>query len=583
MSAIAPSSQQIMEDLKNNIINNVSDDTSISLICTSLLEQEEDWTVFGASGYTLLFLLITRNNKGQFNGVLQKLLEKNHQFVNCINIFNKTPLQTLLSEYTFQKISFRVMKETALVLVKAGADVNKAIGQDSLLHTLVLNNVNGCNNQEICDLMQVYQADPNVEDLLGFTPLAILLTNYLFSRIKMQDFIQTAMLLINIGANPAVLSMHPYYTTFMHVLVKNNAENGYINELKLLRTFINICDGKGRTPLQALLEEVPFISHGEVEELIALGANLYTLSSDGYNLLHSACIGSNEQIACYLIHEKNFPVTFPIGNNGTILHLCATLARGAKDAFWDLILTNGVPINAVDMYGATAAHYACINRNMEMINWLTKNNADFSIEDSNGITAYTLLHTMRKDMFSPKMPDLVTEDAPLAQTLLDVKSEFQPLGNSAINALHYDVQTFDKISDLLVALRTMRNYGVKLQTAGEGKGDDIIQIADSLTRKAKDYFMTKTDTRTKAEFELDFILELNSKQNEMGIYRASWATIIANLAIALTGLGFVALAIHLAYTKSTYNRALFFFQKPLTTTETLVDNVSDQFQALVQA
>lgn len=120
----------------------------------------------------------------------------------------------------------------------------------------------------------------------------------------------------------------------------------------------------------------------------------------------------------------------------------------------------------------------------------------------------------------------------------------------------------------------MKQYGLLLKEKEIPKGEIAIKLAEKLHQKAVDYFTQEQESKTDLdEFKDDFETFLNSKNHIMGEYRASWTTIVGNIALALTGIGVLFIAAQLIYSKVVHDRVLFFGQQPRTTGEEKIEEV----------
>jgi hypothetical protein len=120
---------------------------------------------------------------------------------------------------------------------------------------------------------------------------------------------------------------------------------------------------------------------------------------------------------------------------------------------------------------------------------------------------------------------------------------------------------------LFASIEGIKEYGYYLSSQGAPKGQVAIDLADALYKKASSYFIQDAATANFPKFKQEFSALLKSKNHEMSEYRTSWSTIIANVLIALTGVGLLLMAGKLIHSGITQGRPLFFFQKPRTTTE----------------
>lgn len=72
-------------------------------------------------------------------------------------------------------------------------------------------------------------------------------------------------------------------------------------------------------------------------------------------------------------------------------------------------------------------------------------------------------------------------------------------------------------------------------------------LALELKQDLKAFYEKPTEEQiaTKAAFKQSFLKKLHSKDGEMSIHRERWKVIVANVAIAFTGLGLFAIGVNL--------------------------------------
>lgn len=133
-------------------------------------------------------------------------------------------------------------------------------------------------------------------------------------------------------------------------------------------------------------------------------------------------------------------------------------------------------------------------------------------------------------------------------------------------------KNWDTVKDLLAAIKQMKQYGQQLEMNGVKKGKIAVDLAKALKVKAKSlYTMPISDDIVR--FKNEFKVLLHSKDKEMSEYRLAWKTILKNIAIALTGVGLIAIVGKLIHSKVTEDRARLFFSRPKTTCEEKVENI----------
>ena len=124
----------------------------------------------------------------------------------------------------------------------------------------------------------------------------------------------------------------------------------------------------------------------------------------------------------------------------------------------------------------------------------------------------------------------------------------------------------------------MHDYGSKLQQQGHSKGVVGIRLAQELKDLMLDFFDQERARRDYLGFKRDFVAKLHSKDSDMNCNRIAWATIVENIAIALTGVGVFFLAAQLIHSRATKGQPLFFFQKPQTTSKKIINEFDNELR-----
>lgn len=177
-------------------------------------------------------------------------------------------LQELMNQLLSKPYTLRDFKKSAMQLVRKGADPavmdTSKTYKGTLLHHLVRTNINGCNNNEIKELLNlpnIVSNFINIRDGFGCTPLQALMNQQIAGKCLPADYKQTAMLLVSLGANPR----HKDTTkdtkgTLLHHLIRTNQNDINKKEIMSLcqvsKTLIEIKDGFGCTPLQLLINQL---------------------------------------------------------------------------------------------------------------------------------------------------------------------------------------------------------------------------------------------------------------------------------------------------------------------------------------
>lgn len=151
-------------------------------------------------------------------------------------------------------------------------------------------------------------------------------------------------------------------------------------------------------------------------------------------------------------------------------------------------------------------------------------------------------------------------------------SEIEPLEPSKVVTLAEKILNRRKdqpdIDALYIAIHEMLALSKKLATEDPAKGLVAKELAEALETKLNQFIdhlsQDCSPYQLKAEllqFKDEFSDLLHSRDEQMAAHRAAWKPIVANIAIALTGLGLVALLGYLLMTKLSTGHAAFFFEK----------------------
>ncbi|XP_071114948.1 serine/threonine-protein phosphatase 6 regulatory ankyrin repeat subunit C-like [Haliotis cracherodii] len=117
----------------------------------------------------------------------------------------------------------------------------------------------------------------------------------------------------------------------------------------------------GRTPLMFAATE----GHRDMFDVVMRkGGNASLVDINGENILHSACLGGNVEMVKYILSQNISDINCKRVDGRTPLLVAA--AEGHKDVF-DLLLSKGDDVSAVDGDGSTILHVACFCGQVEML------------------------------------------------------------------------------------------------------------------------------------------------------------------------------------------------------------------------
>lgn len=308
----------------------------------------------------------------------------------------------------------------------------------------------------------------------------------------------------------------------------------------------------------------------EVMELISKGAMIHAQDQYQSTSLHAAAKSGHLEVVKYLL-TVDPTVQLLNQNNNTPLH---SAAYGNHPLIVQELINHGALMHAVNKDGDTPLHSAAWKGNASTITVLADNFVDLEKKNNDGDTALHLAawnnHLKAISALSFKKAHLNSKnndgDTPLhlayrkghieAITLLiDLGANPNQLNNQSV--------VFYKQSDCVVLstfqLLTYRidkliDYGLYLFNKNIEQGKAALYLGLEL-KKSLRQFTEKSPIDQRHElnnFKQAFMEKLHSKNKEMAIHRNEWQIIIANIAIALTGIGFITLGIHYALTKQCF-------------------------------
>ncbi len=502
-------------------------------------------------GHTFLHHLVLANKEGCNDEVIKLLLKANPGLVNSPNSWGHSALKVLSAQWK-SGLSVEDFQKTAALLVENGADPSLVDSQNSLalLHQLVLANHGGCNDGALKLLLKANPDLVNKTNIRENGTFDVLLNQWKSQGLSLEDFKKTALLLAEHG----VECILPY--SYLERLVLLNNKGDFNSEISMLMSLdrkainqtnnFNINKYNINTVLQVFIRTIPNASVEQVKFLVAQGASLTERTPSGRSLLHLASIHGNQLLAEYLV-AQGLKFDDLSASGYTLFHV----SNHKNEQYWNWLLSNNTDLDAQNNYGQTALHYAVYSEDIVLVKWLIKNKASLSIANEEGETPLQR-----------------------ANRLLGCHSEI----SACLLAAGAELRDNSHKRQLFTSLKTMKNYGESL--GFEAKGKIVSTLAEQLEKKAKELFKGKLTAEKLEAFKKDFIPLLHSKDQTMSEYRTSWERIIANVLIALTGLGALLIAAHLAYTKATTGRALLFFQPPKTNSERLVAEVDHSLKVL---
>ena len=143
--------------------------------------------------------------------------------------------------------------------------------------------------------------------------------------------------------------------------------------------------------------------------------------------------------------------------------------------------------------------------------------------------------------------------------------------------------------ELFESIDTMKRYGERLSNKHPNKSDTVRDLSQELKERIDEFVMSQGTERPKdiQEFKSGFKLLLHSQDGLMHSHRHIWKPIVANILLALTGIGLVAIIIKATSQaiqpqgnpldpNRTFNHSLFFAK---TKTQAQLELIEDKFNA----
>jgi hypothetical protein len=145
-----------------------------------------------------------------------------------------------------------------------------------------------------------------------------------------------------------------------------------------------------------------------------------------------------------------------------------------------------------------------------------------------------------------------------AYSLGNLKTPFSSLQVSGSFRKEHSEALFWKnppeLQTLIQRLDEMIAYGIELILFDETKGKTTLMLGLDLKKDLKFFFESSPEACVKnnANFKAAFLQKLHSKDAEMAEHRTQWGKIVANVAIAFTGIGLIVLGVQYALKREVF-------------------------------
>ncbi|MGC1181973.1 ankyrin repeat domain-containing protein [Legionella sp.] len=567
-----------LQSLMDALINKKCSFANFKQSAMTLARQGADTTLQSTEGLklTLLHILALQNEDGKNDKDIAELVRLNDNVLKSTDCCNRTALQSLMDALINKKCSFANFKQSAMTLARQGADITLQSTEGlklTLLHILALQNENGKNNKYIAELVGLNADVLKSTDCCSRTALQSLIDAFLKEKCSFANYKQSAMTLAQQGADLSLQGKAGTGPTLLHALVLNHIDENKseIDALiELNHEVLNFKDYFGRTPVHSILSKNPNATIDVIEGLLS-ETNLHLKDNQNATLLHAACHSGNLTAVEYFV-GKELSLTALTNRNETLIHYA--VSSGNMTLIQWLIDRKQIDINAKDKSGETALDIATRQNNYEVAELLTHNGADLTIKNNNGQEASEIATIMGDNDAVDMTGEMASHPAncqnnnEVVELITHNEADLTIKNNNGQEA---SVMSNPK-DDFFHKIQAMEDYGVLLRDQGVSKGQVAIDLANALKTMANQFFEQNPEQRNFAKFKPQFLALLHSKDQEMSAYRISWGTILANIGIALTGIGLLVIAGKLIHSKVIENQALFFFQNRKTTSE---ENIAD--------
>ncbi|KAL1753665.1 ankyrin repeat-containing domain protein, partial [Schizophyllum commune] len=173
--------------------------------------------------------------------------------------------------------------------------------------------------------------------------------------------------------------------TLLHILVevKDHPIVPLLHRLIAKGADIDARSRWGNTPLHIAAKDAPVVACA----LINLGASLTIRDGLGRTPLHLAAEHGNLEVLHLILARKGADVHVIDNYKRTLLHLlCGCLSTSRKDGNYamELLLENGVDVDARDLNGETCLHYAAKSAAITLIFQLLRLGANANVVDKEG-------------------------------------------------------------------------------------------------------------------------------------------------------------------------------------------------------
>lgn len=199
----------------------------------------------------------------------------------------------------------------------------------------------------------------------------------------------------------------------------------------------------------------------------------------------------------------------------------------------------------------TQLHQAVYNYNVKLTELLLEYGADINAVDKDGNTPFVIAAFR----FNYKAVDLLIRKG--VKINYDNPVEFDAASRMALN----NIKILSPEQDLFSAIEILNDHGAKLIDEGDREvGESTCKLASDLKQQSVDYFLRNNFTNDSFNiFKTQFQQVIDNKEAEIGKHRAPWKPIVANILLALTGIGLLIQIGKMVVSAINKDKSLFFF------------------------
>ena len=345
--------------------------------------------------------------------------------------------------------------------------------------------------------------------------------------------------------------------TLAHIAILYEQTN-ILSCLKMLGIDLNKANDEGLTPIIYAAA----LGHTEaINTLVQCGVDLHQTIHSGYTLAHTAILFKQTKILSYL---KMLGIDLNKASDKGLTPIMFAAALGYTEAINTLVLC-GVDLHQTDRFGRTLAHTAAQFGQIKVIRLLARLRVDVNKASNNGKTpSYVaaqnghanIVKELTKYQFKPTKTSV-------SQRAFNFIFSHSPRYCAWANG---DKQVFQLLSFarkknvLLEQINEFKEYGLKMSAQKNNKstidGKRAVALATDIEAIAQSYISQITaefpNYNAISQHRKDFHRLLEKGYKTMGRHNASLKSILANIAIAATGIGLLLIAAKYVYTGSAF-------------------------------